>query len=321
MAETEYMVRGQGYLHGINDLRQIVVKSQDGVTVLLQDVARIELGPDERRGIAELNGEGEVVGGIAMARVGENARVVIQNIKQRLQELQPALPAGLSIVPVYDRSELIDRAIKTLSTTLLEESLIVAVVCGLFLLHARSALVAMIVLPLGVLGAFLLMRLFGVSSNIMSLGGLAIALGAMVDAAIVMVENAHKHLERAAPDAPRLPVIYAACREVGPALFFSLLIITVSFLPVFTLEAQEGRLFVPLALTKTFAMAVAALLSVTLVPVLMLLLVRGRILPEARNPLNRALIALYRPCLSFALRWQKPVWCWFWCFCLCPGGL
>lgn len=305
MAETEYMVRGQGYLKSVDDLRRIVLKSQSGITVLLQDVARIELGPDERRGIAELNGEGEVVGGIAMARFGENARVVIQNIKKRLVELQPALPAGLSIVPVYDRSELIDRAIKTLTSTLFEESLIVAVVCGLFLLHARSALVAIIVLPLGVLGAFILMRWFGVNSNIMSLGGLAIALGAMVDAAIVMVENAHKHLERAAPETPRTEVIFNACREVGPALFFSLLIITVSFLPVFTLEAQEGRLFAPLALTKTFAMAVAALLSVTLVPVLMLLLVRGRILPERKNPLNRLLIAIYRPCINAALNWKK----------------
>lgn len=305
MAETEYMVRGQGYIKSEADLRQIVLKQQNGISVLLQDVARVELGPDERRGIAELNGEGEVVCGIALARVGENARQVIQNIKHRLGELQPALPADLSILPVYDRSQLIDRAIQTLTSTLLEEAMIVALVCGLFLLHARSALVAVIVLPMGVLGAFVLMQLFSMSSNIMSLGGLAIALGAMVDAAIVMVENVHKHLERAGADEPRSSVVLAACREVGPALFFSLLIITVSFLPVFALEAQEGRLFIPLALTKTCAMAVAALLSVTLVPVLMLLLVRGRILPEGRNPLNRILIAAYRPCIRIALQRKK----------------
>lgn len=305
MAETEYMVRGKGYLKGADDLRQIVLKAKDGTPVLLQDVARIEIGADERRGIAELNGDGEAVGGVVMARVGENALHVIDNAKAKLTELKAALPEGLDVIPVYDRSELIDRAISTLKNTLLEESLIVALVCGIFLLHARSALVAIITLPLGVLFAFLSMRALGVSANIMSLGGIAIAIGAMVDAAIVMIENAHKHLERAPPDADRREVMFKACKEVGPALFFSLLIITVSFLPVFTLEAQEGRMFHPLAFTKTFAMAGAAILSITLVPVLMLIFVRGKILPEHKNPVNRFLIWAYRPFINWVLCWKK----------------
>ncbi|WP_043649610.1 efflux RND transporter permease subunit, partial [Chitinilyticum litopenaei] len=305
MAETEYMVRGKGYLKGADDLRQIVLKAKDGTPVLLQDVARIEIGADERRGIAELNGDGEAVGGVVMARVGENALHVIDNTKAKLSELKAALPEGLDVIPVYDRSELIDRAISTLKNTLLEESLIVALVCGIFLLHARSALVAIITLPLGVLFAFLSMRALGVSANIMSLGGIAIAIGAMVDAAIVMIENAHKHLERAPADADRREVMFKACKEVGPALFFSLLIITVSFLPVFTLEAQEGRMFHPLAFTKTFAMAGAAILSITLVPVLMLIFVRGKILPEHKNPVNRFLIWAYRPFINWVLRWKK----------------
>lgn len=301
LAETEYMVRGRGYLHGIPDLEQLVVKAAGGIPVLIRDVARVELVPDERRGIAELNGEGEVVSGIALARYGQNALDVIDNVKARLREIAPGLPEGVGIVPVYDRSELILRAIATLRETLLEESAVVAAVCALFLFHLRSALVAILMLPVGILIAFIVMRAMDLNSNLMSLGGIAIAIGAMVDAAIVMIENAHKHLERN-PDLPRTDLIRAACREVGPALFFSLLIITVSFLPVFALEAQEGRLFHPLAYTKTFAMAGAALLSVTVVPVMMLLFVRGRILPETRNPVNRLLIALYRPVIRGVLR-------------------
>ncbi|OAJ70921.1 cation transporter [Methylobacillus sp. MM3] len=305
MSETEYMVRGKGYLRGIGDLETLVLKSERGTPVLLRDVARVELAPDERRGIAELNGEGEVVGGIAMARYGQNALEVIGNIKEKLAEIAPGLPPGVTVQAVYDRSELIHRAIDNLKTTLIEESLVVGLVCVLFLLHVRSALVAIIMLPVGVLIAFILMRWLGLNSNIMSLGGIAIAIGAMVDAAIVMIENAHKHLERAPPDANRVQLMINACREVGPALFFSLLIITVSFLPVFTLEAQEGRLFQPLAYTKTFSMAGAALLSITLVPVLMLLFVRGRIIPERKNPVNRFLIWIYRPVIAWVMRWKK----------------
>ena len=305
LAETEFAVRGRGYLKSLSDLQQIVVKSDRGVPVLLGDVARIELSPDERRGIAELNGEGEAVTGIALQRFGENALAVIKNVKQRLAELAPSLPQGVRIDTVYDRSELIYRAIDTLKRTLTEESIIVALVCVIFLMHVRSALVAIITLPLGVLIAYLCMHLLGLSSNIMSLGGIAIAVGAMVDAAIVMIENAHKHLERAPPDKPRSEILIAAAIEVGPALFFSLLIITVSFLPIFALEAQEGRMFKPLAYTKTFAMAAAALLSVTLVPALMLLFVRGRIMPEHRNPVNRVLIGLYRPLIRTVLRFKS----------------
>lgn len=302
MSETEYMIRGRGYLRGIEDIEQLVVKVEGGTPVLVGDLARVELVPDERRGIAELNGEGEVVAGIAVARYGENALTVIDGLKQKIAEIGPGLPEGVSIRAVYDRSDLIHRAIATLRWTLIEESLIVALVCFVFLLHVRSALVAIIMLPVGVLIAFLVMRLLGMNSNIMSLGGIAIAIGAMVDAAIVMIENAHKHIERDDGSTPRIQLIINACREVGPALFFSLLIITVSFLPVFALEAQEGRLFQPLAFTKTFAMAAGALLSVTLVPVLMLLFVRGRILPEAKNPVNRFLIAIYRPVIAVVLR-------------------
>jgi len=305
MAETEYMVRGRGYLRGKADIEGLVVKSERGTPVLVRDIARVELGPDERRGITELNGEGEVVSGIAMARYGQNALDVIHGVKDKLAEIAPGLPAGVSIETVYDRSELIHRAIQTLKTTLIEESLIVAAVCLVFLLHVRSALVAIIMLPVGVLIAFIAMRALGMNSNIMSLGGVAIAIGAMVDAAIVMIENAHKHIERLKEGESRTEAIIAACREVGPALFFSLLIITVSFLPVFTLEAQEGRLFSPLAYTKTFAMAGAALLSVTLVPVLMLFFIRGKILPEASNPVNRVLIWLYRPIIAWVMRWKQ----------------
>src|SRR5512143_11864 len=304
LAETEFAVRGRGYVKSIADIEQIVVKSERGVPVLLRDVARVELAPDERRGITEVNGEGEAVTGIVLQRFGENALTVIKNVKQRLAELAPSLPEGVTVDAVYDRSELIYRAIDTLKRTLAEESIIVALVCVVFLLHVRSALVAIITLPLGILIAYLCMYLLGLSSNIMSLGGIAIAIGAMVDAAIVMIENAHKHLERAAPDKPRSEVLIAAAIEVGPALFFSLLVITVSFLPIFALEAQEGRMFKPLAYTKTFSMAAAALLSVTLVPALMLLFVRGRIIPEHRNPVNRALMWIYRPAIRIALRFK-----------------
>jgi len=305
MAETEFVVRGRGYLRGIADIEDLVVKSEKGVPVLVRDVARVELGPDERRGITELNGEGEVVGGIAVARYGQNALDVIHNLKTKTAEIASGLPEGVSLQTVYDRSDLIHRAIKNLRGTLIEESAIVALVCIVFLLHVRSALVAIIMLPIGVLIAVIAMHLLGLNSNIMSLGGIAIAIGAMVDAAIVMIENAHKHLERLEPDESRMEAIIAACREVGPALFFSLLIITVSFMPVFTLEAQEGRLFKPLAYTKTFAMAGAALLSITLVPVLMLLFIRGRIPPEHKNPIVRFLIWVYRPVIAWVMRWKK----------------
>jgi Cu(I)/Ag(I) efflux system membrane protein CusA/SilA len=305
LAEREFAVRGRGYIKSLSDLEQIVVKSDRGVPVLLKDVARIELAPDERRGITEMNGDGEVVSGIVLQRFGENALSVIRNVKDRLVEIVPSLPQGVSIDPVYDRSDLIYRAIDTLKRTLIEESAIVALVCVVFLLHVRSALVAIITLPLGVLIAYLCMHLLGLSSNVMSLGGIAIAIGAMVDAAIVMIENAHKRLERAPPGKSRSEVLIEAAIEVGPALFFSLLIITVSFLPIFSLEAQEGRLFKPLAFTKTFAMAAAALLSVTLVPALMILFVRGRIMPEHKNPLNRLLISIYRPVIQVALRFKS----------------
>ena len=308
LAETEFMVRGRGYLRDSADIEQLVVKSDKGTPVLLRDIAHVELGPEERRGIGELNGEGEAVSGIAVARYGQNALTVIEGLKTRIAEVAGNLPDGVRIEAVYDRAELIGRAIANLERTLLEEALIVALVCIVFLLHVRSALVAIVMLPIGVLMAFIGIHAFGISSNIMSLGGIAIAIGAMVDAAIVMIENVHKHLERLPAQhdqAARLQAIVAACQEVGPALFFSLCIITVSFLPVFTLEAQEGRLFAPLAWTKTFAMAGAALLSVTLTPALMLLFVRGKIRSEAANPLNRLLIRLYRPLIGMVLRWKK----------------
>ncbi|MBA3447127.1 MAG: efflux RND transporter permease subunit, partial [Pseudaminobacter sp.] len=302
ISEFEFMVRGRGYLKSVADIESIALKTVGGVPLRLGDVATVEIVPDERRGIAELNGEGEVASGIVLQRVGSNALTVIDNAKASLAEIEKSLPGGAEIIPVYDRSELIDAAIETLKTTLIEESVIVALVTIVFLLHVRSALVAIIMLPIGILMAFAAMKLLGLGSDIMSLGGIAIAIGAMIDAAIVMIENAHKHLERAPPDKPRVEVLIEAASEVGPALFFSLLIITVSFLPIFTLESQEGRLFGPLAFTKTFAMAAAALLSVTLVPALMVVFVRGRIVPEHRNPLNRLLIALYRPIIRGVLR-------------------
>ena len=302
LSEFEYVIRGKGYLKGINDLGNIVLKTNNGTPVLLRDVARVELGPDERRGITELNGEGEVASGIVLQRFGVNALDVIDNVKKRFKEIASSLPKSVEIVPVYDRSNLINAAIATLKYTLLEESVVVALVCIIFLLHVRSALVAILMLPVGVLMAFGAMKLLGLGSNIMSLGGIAIAIGAMVDAAIVMIENAHKHLERAEPGRSRVDILIKAASEVGPALFFSLLVITVSFLPIFTLEGEEGRLFGPLAYTKTFAMAAAAFLSVTLVPALMVVFIRGRIIPEHKNPINRVLIWLYRPLIGGVLR-------------------
>ena len=302
LSEFEFMVRGRGYLAGTEDIGKITLRSIGGVPINLKDVARIEIVPSERRGIAELNGEGEVASGIVLQRVGANALDVIENAKAELDVVAQSLPEGVDIVPVYDRSDLILSAIETLKTTLLEESLVVAGVTIIFLLHVRSALVAIIMLPVGLLMAFTAMKFLGIGANIMSLGGIAIAIGAMIDAAIVMIENAHKHLERAAPDKPRIQVLIEAASEVGPALFFSLLIITVSFLPIFSLEGQEGRMFGPLAYTKTFSMAAAAFLSVTLVPALMVVFVRGRIIPEHRNPVNRVLIAVYRPIISAVLK-------------------
>lgn len=301
LSEFEYVIRGKGYLRNVDDLGQVVLKTNSGTPVLLRDVARVELGPDERRGITELNGEGEVASGIILQRFGANALNVIENVKRRFKEIASSLPASVTIAPVYDRSNLIHAAIDTLKRTLSEESAVVALVCMIFLMHVRSALVAILMLPVGVLMAFGAMKLLGLGSNIMSLGGIAIAIGAMVDAAIVMIENAHKHLERAKPGRSRLDILIEAASEVGPALFFSLLVITVSFMPIFTLESQEGRLFSPLAFTKTFSMAAAALLSVTLVPALMVIFVRGRIMPERKNPLNRLLIWVYRPLIKAVL--------------------
>ncbi|KZB99972.1 Cation efflux system protein CusA [Methylobacterium radiotolerans] len=302
LSEFEFMVRGRGYLKSVADIENIVLKTEAGTPLRVRDIARVELGPDERRGITELNGEGEVAGGIILQRFGANALTVIEGAKQRLAEVAASLPKGTEILPVYDRSQLIEAAIDTLKHTLVEESVIVALVCIVFLLHLRSALVAILMLPVGILMALGAMHLLGIGANIMSLGGIAIAVGAMIDAAIVMIENAHKHLERAPPGKPRVEILVEAAAEVGPSLFFSLLVITVSFLPIFTLESQEGRLFGPLAFTKTFAMAAAALLSVTLVPALMVLFVRGRIIPEHRNPLNRLLIWVYRPVIRVVLR-------------------
>ena len=314
LGEAEYAVRASGYLKTLDDFRAIPLMTTDlGVSVRLGDVARIQLGPEMRRGIGELDGEGEAAGGLIVMRSGKNALQTIRAVKAKLAELQSGLPEGVEIVPVYDRSGLIERAVDNLGFKLLEEFLVVAVVCALFLFHLRSALVAIVSLPLGILMAFIVMQQQGVNANIMSLGGIAIAIGAMVDAAVVMIENAHKHLERWGHEhpgqvlsgEPRWRVIGEAAAEVGPALFFSLLIITLSFIPVFTLQAQEGRLFAPLAYTKTYAMAAAAGLAVTLIPVLMGYLIRGRIPDENANPLNRLLIALYRPCLNAVLRAPK----------------
>ncbi len=314
LGEAEYMVRASGYLQSLDDFRQVpLVTTEAGVSVRLGDVARIQIGPEMRRGIGELDGEGEATGGVIVMRSGKNALETIAAVKAKLRTLQASLPPGVEIVPVYDRSGLIERAVENLGFKLLEEFAVVAVVCFVFLFHLRSAFVAIVSLPLGILMAFIVMHHQGVNANIMSLGGIAIAIGAMVDAAVVMIENAHKHLEHWAHEHPgqtldgeaRWRVIGDSAAEVGPALFFSLLIITLSFIPVFTLEAQEGRLFSPLAFTKTYAMAAAAGLSATLIPVLMGYLIRGRIPHEQANPLNRLLIAVYRPLLNKVLQAPK----------------
>jgi len=303
MGETEFMVRGLGYIQGIEDLKNIPLSvDKRGTPILLRNVATIKIGPELRRGIADYNGTGEVVGGIIIMRFGENALEVIRNVRKRLEELKRGLPEGVTVKPVYDRSTLILRAVNNLTTTLIEESLIVALVCIVFLLHFRSALVAIFTLPVGVLISFIIMERQGINANIMSLGGIAIAVGAMVDAAIVMIENAHKHIERDGGKKPHWELITNAAKEVGPALFFSLLIIAISFLPVFTLEAQEGRLFRPLAFTKTYAIVGSALIAITIVPVMMGYLIRGKIRPEEKNPVNRVLIWMYRPVIKLVLR-------------------
>ncbi|MDM9617081.1 efflux RND transporter permease subunit [Kosakonia cowanii] len=313
MGEAEFMLRTSGYLRQPEDFRQTVIASRDGVPVMLSDIATVRLGPELRRGVAEYNGEGEVAGGVIVMRYGKNALQTIQAVKTKLAEIQKTLPAGVEIVPVYDRSTLIESAVGTLTHKLIEEFIVVALVCTLFLFHFRSALVAIISLPLGILGAFIVMHYQGINANIMSLGGIAIAIGAMVDAAIVMIENMHKVMEQWRHDNPgRLPArgdywrfSEQAAVEVGPALFCSLLIITLSFIPVFSLEAQEGRMFSPLAFTKSWAMAVAAGLGITLVPVLMALFIRGKIPDEKANPINRVLIRLYEPLLDKVLAWPK----------------
>lgn len=312
MAETEYMVRGLGYIQSIDDLNSIPVSvDENGTPIRLRDVANVQIGPELRRGLVDLNGEGEVAGGVVIMRFGENALATIQAVREKLEELKAGLPEGVEIVPVYDRGDLIERAVDSLNTSLAQELVIVSIVVILFLLHARSAFVVIITLPLGVLMAFIVMRIQGLNANIMSLGGIAITIGTMVDGAIVMVENAHSRLAMAR-DAKgseltieeRWKTIGESCQEVGPALFFSLLVITVSFLPIFTMQAQEGRLFSPLAFTATYAMAASAILAITLVPVMMGYFLRGKIIAEHKNPLNRALHALHRPALKTAMRWR-----------------
>lgn len=307
MAETEFMVRGLGYIKGIEDIENIPLGvSKSGTPILISNVANVHIGPELRRGLAELNGEGEVVGGIIIMRYGENALATINRVKQKLKDLQSGLPDGVTIKPVYDRSGLILNAIAFLEEKLIEETIVVALVCIIFLLHLRSAFVAIVTLPIGIMIAFIIMGQQGLNANIMSLGGIAIAIGAMIDAAIVMIENVHKHIEHD-KGKERWQLIIDASKEVGPPLFYSLLIITVSFVPVFTLTGQSGRLFKPLAFTKTYAMAAAALLSITLVPVMMGYLIRGKILPEHKNPVNRFLLFLYRPLINFALKYRKTI--------------
>ncbi len=309
--ETEYMLRGRGYISDIRDLENVpyVRKRLSGNSLVLSDIADIRTGPQLRRGVADLDGEGEVVGGIVVMRWGENARTTIERVKQKLAELQQGLPDGVEIVETYNRASLIERAVSTLQSRLLEEFLLVVIVCALFLAHLRSALVILVTLPIGILCAFIIMRLQGINANIMSLGGIAIAIGAMVDAAIVMIENVHKHMEENPSNGNRIAAIKTALNEVGAPLFFSLVIITISFLPVFTLQAQEGRLFSPLAYTKTYAMAAAAVLSITLVPALLVYLIRGRIMAESNNPVNRLMLRAYQPLVDWALRkpWQVVV--------------
>ena len=305
MAETEFMVRGLGYIQSTQDIEQIVVGSDmRGTPILLRDLAEVKLGPEMRRGLAELNGEGEVVGGIVVMRFGENARAVIERVERKLEDLKGGLPEGVEIITVYDRAGLIDRSVANLKEKLLEESIVVALVIILFLFHLPSAAVVILALPVGILMSFIIMYMQGLNVNIMSLGGIAIAIGTMVDSAIIMVENAHKRIEYE-PDKPRTEVIIAAAKEVGPTIFFALLVITVSFAPVFTLQEQAGRMFKPLAFTKTYAMATAAIVSITLVPVLMVWFIRGRVRKETDNPINRALIGGYKPVVDFVLRWRK----------------
>ena len=312
MGETEFMVRGLGYIKSLEDIKDIpvMVDKKSGTPVYVRDIADVTIGPLMRRGLVESNGEGEVVGGIVVMRYGENALDVIDNVKKKLEVLKQGLPEDVKITTAYDRSSLIERAIDTLKGKLIEEIIIVAIVCLIFLLHARSAFVAIFTLPTAILMAFIVMKWQGINANIMSLSGIAIAIGAMVDAAIIMIENAHKHIEREnekPPDQRRdhWQIILAASKEVGPALFYSLLVITVSFIPVFTLEDQEGRLFRPLAFTKTYSMAAAAILSITMVPVLMGFWIRSKILPEDHNPINRFLIRIYTPVVDFVLRFNK----------------
>ncbi len=313
MSETEYMVRAKGYISSIEDLNSIPVSVDGrGTPIRLRDIANVQLGPELRRGVAELNGEGEVAGGIVIMRYGENALATIEGVREKLKELAKGLPEGVEIVPVYDRGDLIERAVENLTEKLFEEFIVVSLVCIVFLLHARSAFVAIITIPVGILMAFIVMNLQGINANIMSLGGIAITIGAMVDGAIVMIENAHKHLEHGERDKgsplnsdERWRAILDASKEVGPALFFSLLIITVSYLAIFTLQAQEGRLFKPLAFTSTYAMGAAAILAITLVPLLMGYFIRGKILPEAKNPVNRVLHFLHSPVLAKTLHWRK----------------
>lgn len=305
LAETEFILRVKGYIHSLDDLREVAVGAgKNGVPILLRDVANVQFGPDERRGIAEFDGQGETVGGIVVVRYGANTYQVIQAVKQKLAQAMKALPPDVKATVVYDRTGLIDRSVATLEEKLIEESIVVALVCLAFLLHMRSALVAILILPVAVLISFLVMFEQGISSNIMSLGGIAIAIGAMVDAVIVMIENAHKHLELEQGKKPHWDIIRNAAVEVGPTLFYSLLVITVSFLPVFTLQEQEGRLFKPLAFTKTYSMAAAALLSITLAPVLMGWFIRGKIPKEENNPINRFLIWLYHPVIDFVIKWR-----------------
>ena len=305
MAEKEFILRVRGYIQSIEDLKKVAVGAgASGVPILLRDVANVQLGPDMRRGIAELNGDGETVGGIVIVRYGANARQVIQQVKARLDQAMKGLPPDVSYTIAYDRTALIDRAVATLEEKLVEESIVVALVCLAFLLHFRSALVAILILPIAVLISFVVMYRQGISSNIMSLGGIAIAIGAMVDAVIIMIENAHKHIERDSGKKPHWQMIRDASIEVGPTLFYSLLVITVSFIPVFALQAQEGRMFKPLAYTKTYSMAAAALLSLTLAPILMGYFIRGKLPPEEKNPINRFLIRLYHPVIDFVIRWR-----------------
>jgi Cu(I)/Ag(I) efflux system membrane protein CusA/SilA len=303
MGETEFMVRGLGYIKSINDIKNIPLGvDHRGTPILVRNVATVNIGPELRRGIADYNGTGEAVGGVIIMRYGGNALAVIENVKEKLEQLKAGLPEGVRIKTVYDRSGLILRAIDNLKKTLIEESIIVALVCVIFLFHLRSALVGIFTLPVGVLISFIIMERQGINANIMSLGGIAIAVGAMVDAAIVMIENAHKHIEHDKGKKPHWDLILDASKEVGPALFFSLLIIAISFLPVFTLEAQEGRLFRPLAYTKTYAMIGSSVLAITIVPVLMGYLIRGKIRPEAKNPVNRFLIWIYHPIIKLVLK-------------------